>query len=330
MSETFQFFERLEQVRENPADPNHEEVLQTATNLVRILLHGPYLRSLKLEEPFRDEQLPEWQLIHQHIARYDSASDDPQPLELRGPLLDYDAEADEFFFPLYGPDTDQAARKVPTLQDLLQTWNRFRIGDFSDPLKHYTPGAYAVLDALTSMDPTAAPWIAHINDVWHVRGIPTNLRHPQILETSRGGLWEATTLESSWPLYRGSTSATPEEANITDIRTLASNWRASHRNGDGPLFAQDLRRAAYQKWDEQFKDQEIVHTLPDGTRVTLGMLERLIRAERLELTKEALRGINIHGTGDKPSAKEMLEFVSPFEEDEEDKPGKSAGEGECV
>jgi len=65
----------------------------------------------------------------------------------------------------------------------------FRVGT-ATPDTHYSPGARAVLEALTSVDPSSAPWIAVVDDVWHVRGIPTRMELTQVVEHGRGGLWE--------------------------------------------------------------------------------------------------------------------------------------------
>ena len=204
MSETFQFLQRFAQVRGcvfrelvTDTEEDTDIVLADAESLLRTLLEGPYLRSLELAEHQRDRSLPEWSAIRQRLDGYDLDDSDPQPLEMREPRLDYDVEHDEFFFPLYGGvDPDQSAgRRVPTLQDILLTWNRHRIGAETEPLKNYTHGAIAVLEALTNMDPESPPWIALVNGMIHVRGIPTSMSATQAVANCRGGLWDQKSLD---------------------------------------------------------------------------------------------------------------------------------------
>lgn len=211
-----------------------------------------------------------------------------------------------------------------------------------------------MLEALTSMDPSTAPWIAIVNDVWHVRGIPTNMHVKQIVDHSRGGLWEEASLEGAWHAYRSSTSVPEDEAPMEDIPRLACHWRSIYRSEDQLLFARELRRNTYQKWEQEFKDQKVIYTMTDGTRVTLGMLERLIKAEpvkgfhpvTLEVTHPYPTEFIIAGNGDSLQAEidrfspasggttalEYADYVSPFTEEDINHhlPGKPVGEGECV
>jgi len=64
------------------------------------------------------------------------------------------------------------------------------------------------------------------------------------------------------------------------INHLGRHWRRTHRSEDQPLFARELRRKTYQKRKEQLKEGQVIHIMEDGTMVTLGMLERLITAEK--------------------------------------------------
>lgn len=117
---------------------------------------------------------------------------------------------------------------------------------------------------------------------------------------------------------------TPEERDLVDINLLARHWRRLHRSEDQPLFARELRRLTYQKWEQEFKDQKVLHTMPDGTVVTLGMLERLIKAEPVDRLQAEFDRFS-------PASGGIIaeEFISPFtkEDKKTHTPGKPV-EGE--
>ena len=116
-----------------------------------------------------------------------------------------------------------------------------------------------------------------------------------------------------------------------DLNLLARHWRRLHRSEDQPLFARDLRRDVYQKWEQEFKDQKVVYTMTDGTRITLGMLERLIKAEPQGMPVDRLQA-EIDRFSPASGGITSEEFVSPFTEEDKKThlPGKSVEEEEPV
>jgi len=249
---TFHFFQRDHALRvlisnnfEHPAAKDLGEVMLGASRLIGLLLQGPYCRALAMPERERDEYLPEWRVIHEIVDHYNHDDTDPAPLGHARSRVDYDPRNVQFIRPQHGSGKKDQVQIV-ALDHLLLGWNSLRIDVGSaDPCDHYTAVVCSILEELTSLDPEGPPWAVLIDNVWYLRGVPTKFSD-------------------------------------SEIERIVRRWADDHGVANHEdLFGWSAVKIAYTRWKNEARDQQVIHTLPDGTTITVGQLEKMFMAEPL-------------------------------------------------
>lgn len=244
----------------------------TAEVLLELLLQN-YQEVLRLPRAERDQRFPWWDLTRRLVETYDREHNDPQPLENRDPILDYDPVKDEFFATVYASGQPYGkTRNTYRMTDVLADYSR---NLWNNDLSGYTPPCLAVLEKLTGVRIRAWKWIYYWDSVLYIDGRPHRGDMEEGLQGARSAIWDLRSLKTLQ--HQRHPFLTEQEQDDMALAVLR-RWRDEHRAGTGPATANEYRRETYDAYDGPAAD-EILCRLDDEV-FTETRLRELLRLER--------------------------------------------------